>query len=102
VKGVNYLSIYQKEAIKLTVVIIMEYYSYQLRTKCHRKSSSGEKSEYNETAYQLVVDFKKGKNSVMREVMFNILTEFGVPMKQVSLTETRKTRKLEPVTSAVQ
>jgi hypothetical protein len=31
--------------------------------------------------YQLLIDFKKAYDSVRREVLFNILIEFGNPMK---------------------
>jgi hypothetical protein len=34
---------------------------------------------------KLFVDFKKAYDSVRREVLYNILIEFGVPMKLVSL-----------------
>jgi hypothetical protein len=37
------------------------------------------------TVYQLFVDFKKAYDSVRREVFYNILIEFGVPMKLVGL-----------------
>jgi hypothetical protein len=40
-----------------------------------------EKWEYNETVHQLFVDIKKACDSVRREVMYNILIEFGIPMK---------------------
>jgi hypothetical protein len=43
------------------------------------------KREYNETVHQLFIDFKKAYDSVRREVLYNILTEFGVPMKLVRL-----------------
>jgi hypothetical protein len=43
------------------------------------------KWEYNETVHQLFVDFKKAYDSVRREVLYNILLEFGVPMKLVRL-----------------
>jgi hypothetical protein len=33
--------------------------------------------------YQLFVDFKKANDSGRREVLYNILIEFGVPMKRV-------------------
>jgi hypothetical protein len=39
------------------------------------------KWEYNE----LFVDFKKAYDSVRREVLYNILREFGAPMKLVRL-----------------
>jgi hypothetical protein len=44
--------------------------------------------EYNETVHQLFTDFEKIYDSVRREVMYNILIEFGVPMKLVRLNET--------------
>ena len=34
---------------------------------------------------QLYIDFKKAYDSVMKEVLYNILIEFGVPMKLVRL-----------------
>jgi hypothetical protein len=34
-----------------------------------------------ETLHQLFIDFKKAYDSVRREVLYNILIEFGVPMK---------------------
>jgi hypothetical protein len=39
--------------------------------------------EYNETVHQLFVSFKKAYDSVIREVLYNILREFGIPMKLV-------------------
>jgi sorting nexin-29 len=43
------------------------------------------KWEYNETVYQLFIDFKKAYDSVRREVLYNIVIEFGVAMKLVRL-----------------
>jgi hypothetical protein len=43
------------------------------------------KREYNETVYYQFVDFKKAYDSVGTEVLYNILIEFGVPMKLVRL-----------------
>jgi hypothetical protein len=43
------------------------------------------KWEYSETVHQLFVDFKKAYDSVRREVLYNILIEFGIPMKLVRL-----------------
>ena len=34
---------------------------------------------------QLLIDFKQGYDSVMIEVLYNILIEFGIPMKLVRL-----------------
>jgi hypothetical protein len=49
-------------------------------------SDTGEiKCEYNETVYQLLVDFKIAYDSVRREVLYSILIECGVPMKLVRL-----------------
>jgi hypothetical protein len=45
----------------------------------------GKKWEYNETVHQLFVNFKKALDSVRREVLYNILIEFGVRMKLVRL-----------------
>jgi len=35
--------------------------------------------------HQLFVDFKKTYDSVRREVLYNILTEFGIPRKLIRL-----------------
>jgi anti-sigma regulatory factor (Ser/Thr protein kinase) len=43
------------------------------------------KWKYNETVHKLVVDFKKAYDSVKREVLYNILTESGIPMKLARL-----------------
>jgi hypothetical protein len=38
--------------------------------------------------HQLFIDLKKAHDSVKREVLYNILTEFGVPIKLVRLIKT--------------
>jgi hypothetical protein len=43
------------------------------------------KWEYSETVHRLFIDFKKAFDSERREVLYNILIEFGVPMKLVRL-----------------
>jgi hypothetical protein len=43
------------------------------------------KWEYNDTVHQLFIYFKKAYDSVRREVLYNILTEFWIPMKLVML-----------------
>jgi len=37
--------------------------------------------EYNEAAYQLLMDFRKACDSGRREVFYDILIEPGIPMK---------------------
>jgi len=46
------------------------------------------KWEYNEAVHQLFIDFKKAHVSVRREVLYNILIEFGVSKKLVRLMKT--------------
>jgi len=41
--------------------------------------------EYNEAGHQLFTDFKKAYDSVRREVLYNILIEFHIPIKLVRL-----------------
>ena len=43
------------------------------------------KWEYNEAVHQLFIDFNKAYDSVRREVLYNILIVFGIPMKLVQL-----------------
>ena len=43
------------------------------------------KWEYIVAVHQLFIDFKKAYDSVRREVLCNILIEFGIPMKLVRL-----------------
>jgi hypothetical protein len=43
------------------------------------------KCEYNCTVHQLFRDIKKAYDSVRREVLYNILIEFGIPRKLVGL-----------------
>jgi hypothetical protein len=44
-----------------------------------------EKWEYNETVYQLFVDFRKTYDSVRREILNNILIKFGITQKLIRL-----------------
>jgi hypothetical protein len=43
------------------------------------------KWEYNGLVHQLFIDFKKAYDSVKREVLYNILLQFGIPKKLVRL-----------------
>ncbi|KAJ4432001.1 hypothetical protein ANN_20615 [Periplaneta americana] len=43
------------------------------------------KWEYKGTVHQLFIDFKKAYDSVKREVLYDILVEFGIPKKLVRL-----------------
>jgi hypothetical protein len=43
------------------------------------------KWEYNETVHQLYIDFKKAYDSVRSEVLYNILIDFGVPIKLIKM-----------------
>jgi hypothetical protein len=43
------------------------------------------KWEYSGTIHQLFIDFKQACNSVRREVLYNILIEFGIPRKLAGL-----------------
>jgi len=54
-------------------------------TYIQHSSNTGEKWEYNEAVHQLFIVFKKAYDSVRREVLYNVLIEFGIPMKLVRL-----------------
>jgi hypothetical protein len=43
------------------------------------------KWEYNRMVHQLFIAFKKAYDSVKREVLYNILLQFGIPKKLVRL-----------------
>jgi sorting nexin-29 len=53
--------------------------------------------EYNETVYQIFIDFKKAYDSVRREVLHIILTEFGVTMKLDRLIKIRLNERYRKV-----
>jgi hypothetical protein len=56
------------------------------------------KWEYSGTVPQLFIDFKQAYDSVWKELLYNILIEFGVPMKlvgQLCLDETVKSIQVE-------
>jgi hypothetical protein len=52
-----------------------------------RQNTTGVEKEHNETVHQLFVDFKKAYDSVRRVVLYNILIEFGVPVKLFRLIQ---------------
>ena len=43
------------------------------------------KRDYNEAVHQLFIDLKKAYDSISREVLYNILIEYGIPVKLVRL-----------------
>jgi hypothetical protein len=45
------------------------------------------KLECNGTIHQLFIDFKKGYDSVRKEVLYSILIEFRIPRKLVGLIQ---------------
>ena len=49
------------------------------------------KWEYNEAVRQLFVDFKKNYDKVRKEILYNILIEFSIPMKVVRLIKIMST-----------
>jgi hypothetical protein len=52
--------------------------THQLLIFCIRQVLE-KKWEYNETVHQLFINLKKAYDSVITEVLYNILIEFGVP-----------------------
>ena len=47
--------------------------------------SNEKKWEFNEAVHQLFIGFEKAYDSVRRDVLYNILTEFGIPKKLIRL-----------------
>jgi hypothetical protein len=50
-------------------------------------SHNEEEWDYNGKVHQLFADFDKAYDSVRREVLYNILTQCGIPMKPVRLVK---------------
>ena len=48
---------------------------------CCLRQTLEKKWEYNEAVLRLVINFKKACDSVMMGLLYNIFTEFGIPMK---------------------
>ena len=59
----------------------VNYWSYIL----HSPNRWEKKLEYIEALHELFIDFKEAYDSVRRDVLYNILIEFGIPMKLVRL-----------------
>ena len=70
----------------VTVQLLIIYPAF---VKCLRK-----KWEYNEVVHQILVEFKKDSDSIRREVLYNILIEFGIPMKLVRLIKSVRTKPI--------
>jgi hypothetical protein len=49
------------------------------------------KMGYNEAVHQLLTEFKKAYDLVKREVLYNILIEYGIPTKLLRLIKTSLT-----------
>ncbi|KAJ4448772.1 hypothetical protein ANN_00163 [Periplaneta americana] len=76
---------------------IPPYYTVAVASLCHSDVSSSpfrralfvqimeKKWEYKGRVHQLFIDFKKAYDSVKREVLYDILIEFGIPKKLVRL-----------------
>jgi hypothetical protein len=65
---------------------------HQYGFQCNRSSTDHtfcicqtlqQKWEYNEVVHQLFVDFNKAYDPVRREVLYNILIQFGIPLKLI-------------------
>jgi hypothetical protein len=81
---------FTKKAMKLTVGSIIGYHCCQRHTKFFRISVCihqilEKKWEYNETVHHIFIDFKKAYDSVRRELLYNILIGFRVPLKLIRL-----------------
>jgi hypothetical protein len=51
----------------------------------HSSNTGEKKMGYKEAVHKLFLDFKKTYDSFRRELLYNILIEFGIPMKLVRL-----------------
>jgi len=74
---------YAEEIIEDYEWTLMKKVNYD--NKCCIHQILDQNCEYSEAVHQLFIDFKKAYGSVMGEVLYNILTEFDIPMKLVRL-----------------
>jgi hypothetical protein len=70
------LEIISVDSVAIDLLWISFFYVWQILKK---------KWEYNGMVHQLFIDFKKAYYSVKREVLYNILLEFGIPKKLARL-----------------
>jgi hypothetical protein len=87
IKSVIYIYIYIHTRIKLSGIISVSFdiTDQQLIRFSASITYWGKKWLYTETVHQLFIDFKNAYESVKKEVLYNILIEFVVPMKLVRL-----------------
>jgi hypothetical protein len=90
----TYKTLYSVPSLKPNVTCRQNYWDRQYGFQWNRSSTDEilcihqtlyRKWEYNGKVYQLFTAFYKAYDSVRREVLYNILTEFGVSMKLVRL-----------------
>jgi sorting nexin-29 len=99
-RGISLLSTSYKILSNILLARLTPYVDEIIRdhcgVQCNRSTSDQifyiwqileKKWEYNGTVHQLFIDFKKAYNSVRREVLYNILIEFGIPKKLVGLVK---------------
>jgi hypothetical protein len=71
--------------MKLLGIISMDFKVTDQLQVTGTELDTGEKCEYNGTIYELLIDYEKVCDSVRRELLYNILIKFGVPMKLITL-----------------
>jgi hypothetical protein len=92
---VNYVQNFiHHPAIKVNSIRIRKFRDHQCRFRRNRSTTDHifcfrqileTKWAYSEAVHQLCVDFQKAYDSVRREVPYNILIEFDIPMKLARL-----------------
>ena len=91
----NYVqNIVQHPSLKVNSICRGNYWGSSMWVPTHRSTTDHlfcirqmleKKWEYNEVVHQLFIVFKKAYDSVRREVLYNILMEFGIPKKLIRL-----------------